>query len=728
MTMHIRLVALVFSALLLGGCDGILSGLNGMVIQNVQPGKKYVGFYDNPPPFDRGYPTLPEHIVVSYQQVPLKLEVFLNGNPIGQYFTLGREQATAKLADFKHFLREGENHLQAQPMALGPNVKFIADTQGPQIVVKEVCIQGDLLCHASANETQVRLAVTDSAKVSNVRFEGNPAYKVNGLYQAIATVSSDNIYEISAMDENGYKAEVSYLKDGASIPELFKARITLDAITNMGPIISEAMSGQVITRDQLIAGGMTDKWMDAGNLIAAILWVKVDELQTGTGKFISIEDSGDPDFPLRLKIDLVPGNGKINGMDFRGQTAGSCKHIRCQVWRDRPSQPDDPSRAANWMSGPNNMNVSARSVLMDIEFYMGVDDGRLSFELDNASDMDLVDTSGSLGPLAQLNMMEPIIINVVENVIQNTVSQVGIQGALTNETGQRFDLTTRAERISYDKLRKALDVTFSGKMDMIEAHPDVRRSLGSLYNKSEVPSWKNNPDGNMSVVLNSNIVNQALNAIYSMGMTHMSVMLSEAKMRFGPNAIDNSMGAEGDIKVDLVPSSPGSVRFDGHQVSQKASIHYNDAEMVISVKRDGKWQPKFIVNANLSVGAFINAVDSELVIKLDGKPRLNINSVLNDTGLPLTKAVVAPMLDVALSLIMPQVAKAAVNLGGAEVVTENELPLNIEDIFAYIAGNAEGVDLTGELPVIHETVELIPTVFDTHQQHLRFGMNVQPKQ
>lgn len=230
----------------------------------IQPtnGAKYVGFNGSPPPIP-SYTTLPSQIVITYNANPYQLDIYLNGQPIGDKFTYGGTQATLQFSLVKEFLKQGSNKLQVNPFNGGPTLTFLLDTEGPNVIINTVsCSDGNCMDINGGNVT-VSVKVQDPSNITNVTLASdtydwdagtdNTQYTpfktgavINGTAYTMSnlgnnsysvTVPESSLYTFTAADVNGYVAKTQYLSEGQKVNSVFKMRIGNSLLQSVLPVV-----------------------------------------------------------------------------------------------------------------------------------------------------------------------------------------------------------------------------------------------------------------------------------------------------------------------------------------------------------------------------------------------------------------------------------------------------------------------------------------------------------
>ncbi len=202
---------------------------------------------------------------------------------------------------------------------------------------------------------------------------------------------------------------------------------------------------------------------------------------------------------------------------------------------------------------------------------------------------------------------------------------------------------------------------YKGNVPVLVADDRVTPPLGSRYVENAVaaPSNLEGDADNFAIVINSNVINQALTAFYMTGATHFAIL--DGKTHFRPDATDD-MGKKGDLRIAFVPSGPGYFEMEAGTAST-AQLVYRNASMNIEKKQaDDSWKADFNVNVDIAAGVEIRAVDNQFEMTVKSDPRLKVNSVVNNTPLPVPQEVLQVFLDVLLKVGVPQLAQTSLEL------------------------------------------------------------------
>ena len=657
----IKIASLIFAVGLLSACnDSGFSGFTNMSIGGVSNKHAYIGASFSPAPSaPAGSRPLPENLIVHYSQNPGSLDVYLNGQPIGHYFTLNPKLAFVPFSEIKDFLRQGKNIVKVDPLRFGPVLTFVSDTKGPKITVEDVCLGLEEGCDANviSGEVLVKMRVTDLSQVAGVTLEGNAATLIDGQYVVVAAVSPDKIFNIVATDGNGYTSRPKYLQSGATIPKILRVRIGDEVIASMTPLINPEIGKTDLDRPGLRALGMTYDWLDAFDLGITTLQVRMEAMKIGQARLVDFKML--PGSRMYIHMEMFPDGDEV-GVKVKIRTKTS--FIKIPIW----------------------MSIENMLVQGTLQVYLV--DGQFAVRFGNDFRLTMGHISGSFvawiinifnGILRPV--MELVTKTLVESVINNSMDKIRISMAITNESGKRFDLVTQAQNLTTTKGEMYMD--YSGSLEVIVRDERVKRSLGSYYVSGELPELLDDPsteDDNLALTVSSNMMNQGLDALYNIGMTHITVTAADKKIYFGPNAVGNEIGSYGDMKIELIPASPGTLRFIDSDTSQ-AIVNYNDAELVISRKDAGVWKPLLVVNADITAGIIIKVQNEVFNVAIQGTPDLQINTVVNNSSFKISDTVVKFMLNLMLEFAIPVVANFSQDIVIPDIdVNEKNLDISVK--------------------------------------------------
>ena len=709
---------------MLAGCVLWLSGCIGnsdyRIVSPTQ-GQTYVTLSDEADAPNQGsYSKFPAQLSISYSSKPGgSLNIYLNGNAIGSLFSYGATSATVNVAEIKDFLRQGSNTMTVEPLQFGPTATFILDSAGPQLTIKSVCYYGDDGCAVSSGEVQVDISAIDPTDVTQVTLEGNTASLNNGLYRVVVPV--DSLYTFTAEDAFGFVSTMTYLGDGENIDEIFKVRIGESAISGLTPILDDAISGTQMDQQGVIDAGFGD-WLYAGNFSLGKIWVRIKSINLGKATINNFSFDDSVSNRIHLDIDMVPAEStgytaaaKNDGamITTARDEVGTYAVVDVMTTYNLSYCEPDNDRFTSWFWCAPTTWASDMALLMETMDVSGGVDISLTngeFDVNFMDDVTLAmgdteaekdaDFIGSIVVLLKdTNLFQNMMASIVETVLKENLNQIRIGMSISNDAGYQFDLVTQAQNVWTDA--DNMYMQYSGMMDVTIPDPGVKPSLGSYYIDTPLPELLDDTstsEDNLAVTVNMNMVNQVLNTLYSIGMTHLTITAADEQIHFGPDAVGDDMGADGDLKVELTPSGPGIMKLSGTQTNQ-GTLTYNEAQMTIYRKASGAWSPLFAVNVDISAGVLMWVDDQVFNMTINGSPDFRINSVKNYTILPISDELLSFAVDLMIMWGIPQVA-------------DTHLTIDIPDV---------------DNPDYSFTTEVTTKDFSTEGGHLSFSMGINPQ-
>lgn len=337
----------------------------------------------------------------------------------------------------------------------------------------------------------------------------------------------------------------------------------------------------------------------------------------------------------------------------------------------------------NQADGYEYATIYINDTTLNGDIAIKVDDGALSTDIGSAKlTLKGLKGDGFVGSLITLlppGLLELIVKPIIQGTLNNALQEFKLPIAIVSEdTGANFSLTPQAFQV-YTKTgngvaEPGLYMYYSGNFDTNEQSiidagfsPDqIATVLGSVYRNEELPEPKNSENGsNLEVAVSSNFINQGLLAIYKIGMTHIHVLNN--KTYFGPTATDD-LGANGNTRITLTPSGPGSLYFAGDRGTE-ARFGYNSAELAFETKKEGQWKTNYSVNVDIELGALIAATGDKVTFTFLKDPRIEVNEIVNNTWLPIGERTVEALLNVMFGVVIP-------------AITENALVLTLPSIEA----------------------------------------------
>jgi hypothetical protein len=166
-----------------------------------------------------------------------------------------------------------------------------------------------------------------------------------------------------------------------------------------------------------------------------------------------------------------------------------------------------------------------------------------------------------------------------------------------------------------------LYVDLSGTFETLTSDSTIPPALGSFYVADDPLPTKADEGASLGVVVNANVINQALLAMYNTGATHLTML--DGKMHTGLGVTDE-LGDENSLRVELNPSSPGEFYLEGETTDQ-AFLAFRGAEMSVSRKTSGSWDSIMRLNVDIKAGVKMAVVDDFMTLTIAGTPEYVIN-------------------------------------------------------------------------------------------------------
>ena len=204
--------------------------------------------------------------------------------------------------------------------------------------------------------------------------------------------------------------------------------------------------------------------------------------------------------------------------------------------------------------------------------------------------------------------------------------------------------------------------------DTGKADPDLKPILGTVFSDDPIKTAEvfNSVNGadigtNLTVAINSNLINQTLASIYSIGQMHLT--LYNNNTYFGANPmtpVDTetqlTIAKENDTRLRLWPDTPPVFEISrvgnvGENLdTAKALVRYPSA--VLSRDRfDGSdWQTELEFKVDFDLAVLVDEKDGAVTLGAAGPPAFKINESKNETNFQISDSVIQGVLDSALLL------------------------------------------------------------------------------
>lgn len=295
---------------------------------------------------------------------------------------------------------------------------------------------------------------------------------------------------------------------------------------------------------------------------------------------------------------------------------------------------------------------------------------------------------GTLMPAIE-GMITDMTPDIINSILAEELQKVVIGGVLAREDDPnssfdlRFDvaqLRTQPAGADYD-LYVALDSTT--KVKGKDAY--VKSMLGPVFKEDPVnPAVVNNgvTGSNLSVALNTNLINQALNATYATGVTHLT--LHDGTTYYGAHPLtpvdpDNSaktLAKKGDTRVRLWPDVAPTISFmrDEGKSNSQAKAEYTSATLYMdeAIEKNGaiEWKNTIRLKVNFDLAVRIGQQDNAFVLSADGPPIFRINEMENKTAIQVPQAALQRLLDLAMSFGGSLIADQMMVFDFGEIIDE----------------------------------------------------------
>lgn len=729
-----RPIVALAASLLFAGC---IDPANQLVkFEELVQNQLYVNYYEQNAS-STGATKLPEYLRLTFNENRGKRIVFLNGHNIADEMQWNEANAQVKFADLKDFLREGENSVIVDPNWLfhASEVRFRLDVEGPALQVVDACIAIDPGCNASPNRVKLKIKATDASKVTSVAVNGDTGTLIDGLWELETSLNpAGDLFEVVGNDEHNHWGVVHYLKDGANIPNIFNARIKDSAIQGLKPMIEEqanATSIRLPKEDGSDPTQLIGKLLknDETNGAIKIHYVRINELRLGNmgvGRVDFIQPQTGQTGRVDLDLELYPtvpwtkNDGTVSGNQDQVGT-----FLKATIWRASAAfglcsvgvRDDDP---ANNGDSTKLCRADADLLIESVDV-----NGQVGFSVENSAfnvalgpevDVTLQDAEGVAGGLSglvatfkDLAVVKNMMKSVIQGVLNSNLQQIRIGAAFCkgentpcgdeNPENIAFDVVTEANLVSTEN--GVLNMAYSGRLVTRNQADNLVRSLGSYYESAALGDYLPGNQSNVLVSINANLINQALNTLYSTGLTHFTFLFNGTEPLFGPNEKATLTPDRRLRAMELIPAGPGVIRFHGTDTNQ-ASLQYQNVTLLVSDYFDGEWKEKIRVNADIEAGVIMQAADGVLKMTVNYAPRLIIHD-LKQTG---------PFIELPwLSLNVPdEFLMGIVKFG-----------------FDYIYPFLSDTQLTIDMPNIQTeqfTSKIKTDSFNTKGGHLKFNMSI----
>lgn len=300
----------------------------------------------------------------------------------------------------------------------------------------------------------------------------------------------------------------------------------------------------------------------------------------------------------------------------------------------------------------------------------------------------------------------PVILNPV---LEQNLEKLVLGGMLAQPENQTsFDMLLNVDEIGTGTVTGDYDllVGLESLANVLVADPGVKPSLGPVFfddpiDPAEVFNAFSGGSSNLSVAINSNLINQSLNAVYAIGASHMTsyngkiyfgaqnnTPVDESSPKDASGQYTKTIAAKGDTRIRLWPDMPPALTFSpvvGSGGAAEAAITYESATLsmdeLVDVDPSGavalEWKEKLVLNATVDLAVQIDEEDGVFTMGAAGPPTFKVDIVKNNTNIQVPTILVQSVLDVAL-------------LFGGDILSDKFVVL---DLGSIAAGTINGTEV-----------------------------------
>ncbi len=713
-----------------------------------------------------GLPALGGTFSFSYDSSPIgEVEVSLNGNQVGQYFTYGQLKAEASYEQLEPFLRQGKNTLSVERLSFGPEVVFYVDFAGPEIIIS----RGEMAADANSVEIEGYLRDFSGATSLTLKLDQVSGYNADGTLNRVTqdTVSIDIdadgkfcacgadaidiagiilstpivtslLYEFEAEDEYGFTAEQSYLADSEFIDTLkvenaVRVAVGDTLVRSLRPVlagsINQTLSDAPIdvkenawddpnicndVRGVYPGQNIKQQDFDKGDEADGNADGLVDGRQITDGFYNCVETVEPGGDGSTLPLDFNPIDVALLGLNLDAYVRGfymhdgSAKTVGGESIEGRQGTillNDFEIKEGNKLG--LNLVLTELIADLDIDFLGNIDIsmyiGRIIVETDaavSASDGDvlvqlensnfvleniLLDELRVLGiPLTGLgNLLIPLLSGLISDllpsilnpILRDNLQDLRFGGSVFQpESNTHFNAFVFVDEMGTDNLLGPsnpydLQIGLESLADVVVGDSFVGTSLGPVYFDDPIPpeviyNSLGETGTNLTVAVNSNFINQALNAVYNIGASHLTFVNSETY--YGANDKypvdlegDTSVttASAGDTRLRLWPQVPPSILFSKGlgDVAGRAAVKYNAAtiysdELVKQADDSLVWETQASVEVDFELAVNIDENEGVFTMGAAGPPSFNLHeeSYVNNTSLQVPASFLQTLIDAAM--------------------------------------------------------------------------------
>lgn len=643
--------------------------------------------------------------IVNYSKPVTTTDIYLNGVRVTDQFTFGTSSAVGQIQNIKKYIKQGTNRLTVDPLGFGPTVTFSADYAGPDIIVTlgkasggTVELGGKLEDASGVSSLELRLVkvLGYDEQTGAVNRQTGAAISIpinadNTFYYPSLDVSSGvNIYSFKATDIHGYQSTKEYLADSSEVSSVaisnaMRMAIGDTLIESLRPVIASSL--YTTLREKPI--DIRHQCWDDPN--------KDDSpSQNPDGGFCSSGQDGSTFNPGLNPVSVDIGLGNMPTtirrvyMDADSTVLLNKFKIEANERLDIDMVITELSVAltidGGWLLGDIDMGMTIGRLVVDTGADVTAENKKVSVQLADSNfsmeDVTVTETtiwgmnvSGLVDAIMPLieGMIGDMLPDILNPILNDNLQKIVIGARMWSPdlSTPYFDWALNVETIKTDHLSVNdadpydMIVGLETYFDLLTEDPDVTPVLGPIYIEDPVDTGLiYNSLGatgtNLSFALSSNALNQAFAALYGSGLSHFNIVDGNVTYGADPTL---PVGTDGQTRVRLYPDAPPFFtlkRLDGGVSGEaEASIEYESATLYFDKNVGGEWKEQLAVGVSFKIAASVVEEDNAAKIGISGSPEFTVNTVVNNTALPVTKSILQGLMDVITVYALPELSKQA---------------------------------------------------------------------
>lgn len=587
----------------------------------------------------------PPQFKVTYKSQPATLPAMaLNGFSVQSHFTAGATEATALGSALQSYLKEGYNIFQVDP-PLGPQVKFLYDTKGPEIVVLGAVINGSDVTIDGRAIDQMGAA---SGTVNAVPL----SFGADGSFQV--TLPKEDVYTYNTVDTLGHTNTVQYADLSLQYDPSMTVQITQEGLDfAMGQIVN-ALNGADL--NALVAGSM----------LYDSTWKGLFGETYGADGFVRSVSLSANSFGMGLQAG--------NKASFEGDISNVSVGLTL--------------RMHNGFLPPTIINVGASVGPLDLSglLQLGVQDqaptvviSNFDYQIGNIVIDDVPPVfreilSGVSSGIANLfsGPISAALQSVLNKAIPDMLSGL-IMDSYTlriNDGEKNFDMAMALNLTNIATTSDTLFASMAGSVLPINPNLALPQPLaGTLFTFDQLPPAELNGD-QFAASLNTNVINQTLASAQSVGLTHMN-MIGDGEtfmIQFGLPRTDDygPAAATNRILVDL--AAPANLKVQDVEGSAEPTLSVYGLEIHGQSKKNGSstFTNDISVRASAQVAVTLGlGEDNKLAVSFRQAPVVTVEGVRIGEGAwsgPVINAAANTLVATAIGAVMKELARPIENI------------------------------------------------------------------